>query len=181
MQAKSDPKPENNNPGEQTQVAAQVVDMEGEELELVEVDAEEIEIPEGAELVLKHVAEGASLRKARELAGVGMEWWYDTVRAYPAVELRYARACAERATVLVEEANAIAESAQGMDNAGVQAAKLRVETRKWFASKLDPKRYGDYQRTEITQSEGGDVAGEAQRLLKLRKKALASKPTKPKA
>lgn len=35
-----------------------------------------------------------------------------------------------------------------MDSAAVQAARLRVDARKWIAAKLKPKRYGDRQTLE---------------------------------
>lgn len=35
-----------------------------------------------------------------------------------------------------------------VDSAGVQRNKLRVDTRKWIASKLLPKKYGDKQQVE---------------------------------
>jgi hypothetical protein len=36
------------------------------------------------------------------------------------------------------------------DNALVQQARLRVDTRKWILSKMLPKRYGDRVTTEVT-------------------------------
>jgi hypothetical protein len=35
-------------------------------------------------------------------------------------------------------------------NVSVQHAKLRIDTRKWIASKLKPKKYGDKIQTDIT-------------------------------
>jgi hypothetical protein len=40
----------------------------------------------------------------------------------------------------------------------VQRSKLRVDARKWLASKLAPKKYGDFQRTELTGKDGGPVS-----------------------
>jgi len=36
--------------------------------------------------------------------------------------------------------------------------KLRVDTRKWYLSKLAPKRYGDKQAVEVTGADGGPIA-----------------------
>ena len=56
----------------------------------------------------------------------------------------YARARENRADLLFEECLDISDRAQHLDNmAAVQAARLRVDTRKWAAAKLNPKNYGD--------------------------------------
>jgi hypothetical protein len=55
---------------------------------------------------------------------------------------QYEAAAQERAHALAEEALEIADDA-ALAPENVQAARLRVDTRKWFASKLAPKRYGD--------------------------------------
>jgi hypothetical protein len=66
---------------------------------------------------------------------------------------QYARASVERGHVMAEEAIDIAddskndyidvEGVQKLNNEHVQRSRLRVDTRKWFASKLAPKVYGD--------------------------------------
>lgn len=38
-----------------------------------------------------------------------------------------------------------------------QRSRLRVETRKWIACKMKPKKYGDKVSTEITGADGGPV------------------------
>ncbi len=65
------------------------------------------------------------------------------------VAQHYARAKEESADKLAEEIVEIADEAAGeVDAAAVQAARLRVDARKWVASKLKPKRYGDAQKIE---------------------------------
>lgn len=71
----------------------------------------------------------------------------------PAFRTAYSLAKQLQAEVLFEEALAIADDAAGdwietdegkvFDREHVQRAKLRVDTRKWAAGKLAPKRYGD--------------------------------------
>lgn len=39
----------------------------------------------------------------------------------------------------------------------VQRSRLRVDTRKWIAAKLKPKKYGDKQTTEITGKDGAPL------------------------
>lgn len=73
---------------------------------------------------------------------------------HPEFRHQYELACEERANVLAEEALEIADAA-GPENASV--AKLQVDTRKWFASKLKPKRYGDKVHQEHTGADGGPI------------------------
>src|SRR5262249_5743607 len=66
----------------------------------------------------------------------------------------YARAREERADLLFERIAAIAEDATGdyvkkedgtlvVDHENIQRSRLRVDTMKWMASKLAPRKYGD--------------------------------------
>ena len=43
------------------------------------------------------------------------------------------------------------------DAVSVNHAKLRIDTRKWAASKLKPKKYGDRVMNELTGKDGGPV------------------------
>jgi hypothetical protein len=43
------------------------------------------------------------------------------------------------------------------DNAVVQRARLRIESRKWLLSKLKPEKYGDVQQTQLTGPGGGPL------------------------
>jgi hypothetical protein len=58
---------------------------------------------------------------------------------------RYARAREDQADYLFDEILQIADdgSKDKFDFENVQRSRLRVDTRKWAASKLKPKRYGD--------------------------------------
>jgi len=66
----------------------------------------------------------------------------------------YARAREERADLLFERIAEIAEDATGdylkkedgtlvVDHENIQRSRLRVDTMKWMASKLAPRKYGD--------------------------------------
>jgi len=59
---------------------------------------------------------------------------------------RYTRAKEEQADTLADEIIAIADEEEG----DVQRARLRVDARKWVASKLKPKKYGERQEIEHT-------------------------------
>ena len=78
--------------------------------------------------------------------------WLDGSK--PAFSEQYARAREAQADKLAEEALQIADDgrsdtyldAEGnerTDNEVIQRSRLRVDTRKWLASKMAPKKYGD--------------------------------------
>jgi len=69
----------------------------------------------------------------------------------PAFAAAYARAREHRAEHFADEIMSIADEAEGeTESAVVQAARLRVEARKWCASKLLPRLYGDKVETVNT-------------------------------
>lgn len=71
----------------------------------------------------------------------------------------YARACDERVEAMVEQSFEIAddgtndwmekhfgndeESSWVVNGEAVQRSKLRIDTRKWYAGRMKPKKYGD--------------------------------------
>lgn len=84
---------------------------------------------------------------------------------------QYTRAKEEQADLLVEEMIDISddgsndlmtitkgnETYEAENKEVVNRSKLRVETRKWIASKLKPKKYGDKVTNEITGKDGGAI------------------------
>jgi hypothetical protein len=56
---------------------------------------------------------------------------------------RYSHAKQDALRAIADEAIALADAADIQSPAGVNKARLQVETRKWFLSKLAPKVYGD--------------------------------------
>ncbi len=82
---------------------------------------------------------------------------------------QYAHARARQADALFDEALVIADDASGdwstdkdgkktLDHEHVQRSRLRVDTRKWAAGKLAPKRYGD--KLQHTGEGGGPIRTE---------------------
>lgn len=69
---------------------------------------------------------------------------------------KYAHARQEQADFYADEIVLIADTPQSIieDSASVQRAKLRVDARKWHASKTAPKKYGDKVFKEITGKDG---------------------------
>jgi hypothetical protein len=106
-----------------------------------------------ASLICERISSGQSLREICRTKGMPH---LDTVRQWligkPEFSAQYARAREEQADTLADEVVAIADSvAREKSGTKVQAARLRVDARKWKASKLRPKVYGE--KLEL----GGDV------------------------
>lgn len=93
------------------------------------------------------------------------DWIYNN----PDRSVMYARAREERAEVLADEIVSISDETdvearyQGedvklvLDATAVARNRLRVDARKWAASKLKPRIYGDKVTTELTGANGGPV------------------------
>lgn len=83
--------------------------------------------------------------------------WLQTNKEYA---LMYARAKEDQADYLAEEILSISDDKSGDllegefgkvgNNAAIQRSKLQVDSRKWIASKLKPKKYGDKVEQELT-------------------------------
>lgn len=46
----------------------------------------------------------------------------------------------------------------------IEHRRLQVDARKWYAGKVAPKKYGDFQRTEVSGADGGPVVIQASTL-----------------
>jgi hypothetical protein len=104
---------------------------------------------EEADAICVWVAAGGSLKAYCRDHGRSMGTVYRWMRETTGFQARYAQAHEDRADSLTDEMMDIADGA-AVDASieGVAAAKLRVETRKWIASKLRPTRWGDKQTVE---------------------------------
>ena len=100
------------------------------------------------------IANGMSLRKAQSFTGVNHKSVWDNLVRIESNNTQYARACEERAIAIFEEALEIADK-QDLDvitnedgittvnHNVINRSRLQVDTRKWFLSKLMPKKFGD--------------------------------------
>lgn len=77
---------------------------------------------------------------------------------------QYARAREDQADFYADELISIADTMLADDKGNafddptaVSRAKLRIDTRKWIASKLKPKSYGDKVTQELTGVDGKDL------------------------
>ncbi len=103
--------------------------------------------PEIAEQICDRIAAGESLRAICRDAGMPCEkavrkWAEENTHNFGP---RYAQAREAQAEYWVGEIVEISDSVRGSDNAAtVQAARLATDSRKWIASKMLPKTYGDH-------------------------------------
>lgn len=125
--------------------------------------------PEIAGRICEELAKRGSLRAVCRLDGMPdratvMRWVVDDVDGFAA---KYARAKDIGIDEFVDETLEIAddgtndymETAHGpqLDSEHIARSKVRIETRRWLAERMAPKRYGVKQGLELTGSDGGPV------------------------
>lgn len=113
-----------------------------------------------ADTICERISTGESLRsicKAADMPNIATVFrWLANNKSFSD---QYARAREEQAEALADEIVQIADDGlndtyvdengnQRTDQDVIARSRLRVEARKWVASKLKPKKYGDFQRTE---------------------------------
>lgn len=118
-----------------------------------------------------YIADGFSLRKACEQIGMPstatvMRWLADESR--PEFREQYAGAREAQADLLAEQILVIADDTSAdtfkdedgfecTDHEVIARSRLRVDARKWLASKMAPKRYGDKIEATHTGPNGGPI------------------------
>lgn len=107
-------------------------------------------MPETWMCILDLIARGASLSSVVQLPGMPTYGWCKKVlREHPELRKRYDEAVLDRADVLAEEIERIADEPipGDLDGPGKAAwiarQRLRFDARRWASSKLAPRRYGD--------------------------------------
>jgi hypothetical protein len=112
-------------------------------------------------LILGYIAEGASIGEALAQlpAPAPSRWWFkDRLRHDPELKAAYDFAVECRAEKLADELVALADTPipEGLDgpskSAFVQQLRLRLDTRRWVASKLAPRRYGDHVEVNVQEA-----------------------------
>lgn len=121
--------------------------------------------PEIYNRICERIADGESLRAVcRDPQMPDKSTFFRYMRENPLVRDQYTRATDQRCVTLAEDAIDISDDGSNdwmaendPENPGyrlngehVQRSKLRVETRKWFLSKLQPKVYGDKSSVELS-------------------------------
>lgn len=112
--------------------------------------------------ICERIARGESLRKIcgaeRDDFLPGQTSVYQWLATNEDFAKQYARARELQADSKFDEADDIAKSAT-VEN--VQLARLQIDTIKWQASKLSPKKYGDSVQMKHTGEDGGPVKVQA--------------------
>lgn len=124
------------------------------------------------------IADGGSLLAWCRKSGAS----YGTIMRYLSSndEFRdnYARAREDQAHKLAEEILHIADTpmigvktktdkdgnVETTEGDMIEHRRLQVDARKWYAGKVAPKKYGDFQRTEVSGADGGPVVIQASTL-----------------
>lgn len=116
--------------------------------------------PDLADRICAELADGRSLRSVcREDWAPSTQTVFRWLREHEGFRDQYARAKEEAADALADEITEIADDGRNdwmekldkdgtpvgwlLNGEAVSRSKLRVDSRKWLASKLKPKRYGD--------------------------------------
>jgi len=130
-----------------------------------------------AEDLCKWLAEGKSLTKwcrkeANPSYSTVMRWLWMPSDIKEEFNKMYERARKQQAEYFVDDTVDIADDGlndfiEKKDEKGntrvlfnkehVLRSKLRVDTRKWAASKLEPKKYGDSSQLKLTDGDGGPI------------------------
>lgn len=130
--------------------------------------------PEIAEIICLRLAEGESLRsvcrdEAMPAKATVLRW----IARNEQFRDQYVRAKAEGAEAIAEEMFDIADDASNdwmekLDAEGqgigwqlngdhVRRSQLRIDTRKWYLSKIMPKKYGEKIQQEVSGPDGGAI------------------------
>jgi hypothetical protein len=119
--------------------------------------------------ICTEIAAGRTLTAILRDKGMpSVKWVFENLGKDKAFGESYARAREIRAEAWAEELVGIADEGENdtyVDENGnkrtdydvIARSRLRVDTRKWLASKLLPKTYGDKLTTEVTGQGGGPV------------------------
>lgn len=98
----------------------------------------------GEDAVIEFIASGGTISALCKILGIGnttFDRWVE--KGGEARTAAYARARVRAGQSLAEQTLDIADSASPQE---AQVAKLRVDTRRWLASKMAPDEYGDKQQ-----------------------------------
>jgi hypothetical protein len=123
------------------------------------------------------MGEGESLRSiCRDDNMPALSTVFRWLGAHQAFQEQYARAMDARATLLAEEILEISDDssedavtdpetgAVRMNAEFVARSRLRVDSRKWLAARMAPKKYGDKVTQELQGLDGGPIKQEITRI-----------------
>ena len=105
-----------------------------------------------AQAVIDDIYAGTGLKQALSNQGVVNSTFYQFIATVPALANDYTRAQQARAEMLVDEIVHISDT-----EPDVNRARLMSDNRKWYASKMQPLKYGE--RMELNVNQTIDIAG----------------------
>ena len=109
------------------------------------------------EKICNLIAEGHALHQITEMEGMpSNRVVYTWLEKHPSFAQQYARAREKQADLFAAQIVTIADTATDAN-----IARLQMDARKWAASKMAPKKYGDRTLTEVTGADGGAIKTEA--------------------
>lgn len=121
--------------------------------------------PETRTEILSRIADGESVAQICKSKGMPTQSEvYDWLNEEPEFAERYARAREQQAEKYAQEIREIADEeppmvatqfSEHVDSGWLQWQKNRIDARKWIASKLLPKKYGD--KVELGGPDGGSI------------------------
>ena len=109
--------------------------------------------------MLEHITEGKSLMSATREAKMSYATAMYQLRNNPELQSKYREAIAERGDYLADELVDLSDEMPPADldpqliNAWVNRQRLRIDARKWTASKLRPKQWGDKIDVSVTHTQ----------------------------
>lgn len=114
-------------------------------------------MPEVADDICALLASGESLVKVCKRPGMpDKSTVFRWIAAHDDFRDKYAKATEARADAIFEEMFDIADDVIP-DSAEVAKARLRVDTRKWALSRMNPRKYGDKVTNELVGKDGGAI------------------------
>lgn len=120
--------------------------------------------PEIGDQICELLAEGMSAVRACKELGVALRTFYQWQREYPEFLAQVSRAREDQADTFADQMCDIAEFDED-----VQRAKLKIDARKWVASRMKPKSWGDRVTTE---HEAGESIADVLKAISSGKNAL---------
>jgi len=101
--------------------------------------------------IADRLAKGELVKEASEAEGISSQIVWKWTEADPSLGELYARARVNQAHALAEEAVRLADD----ESIPADSRRVRVDTRKWFTSKIAPKLYGDEKHHTVSISVAG--------------------------
>ena len=153
-----------------SELADNIVERQMTQREMAAVERQEISTINkkihafgGEAMVFDHISQGKTVDSVIKALGVSIGGFYKWIDRDAKRGELLMRARARGGQSLAEQTLEIADTATPQE---AQVAKLRVDTRRWLASKMDPDNYGDKQQP-LVNIDLGSMALDA-----LRKRSL---------